>query len=335
MKAIRYYAVLVVLASLIILSGCGTNKSEAPKTDNTQKSGASSSQVELRWGTAPAGGAMQVLGSAMLEDIKKANPNITGSTVPGTPVVNIMSVHEGKNNISFSLSDATADAWNGKGEFEKHGPIQDIREVAATYLQFSHIAVWADSDIKSIEDLKGKRVSPGAKGLSSDVEFARLLKLYGLSYDDMQVQFLSFDDATQLMIDKHLDALFFISPPPFASIVNISSQKPIRLLSIPDDKLEQMAKYQGIQAITLPPGVYKGIDYPVKGINVRSHIIVREDMPDDVVYNMVKTIAENFDNYKGTMAVMKLMKPEEMAVDVGIPFHPGALKYYKEKGWIK
>ncbi len=290
---------------------------------------------QLRWGTIVAGGAWQILGSAMLEDVKKANPNLTGSTVPSTPTATLMGIGQGKYNIGFSLTDATADAWEGKGFF-KAGPIKNIRALAAFYPQATQIVVWEKSPIRNIEQLKGKRVSPGAKGLSNDLEAQRLLALYGMSYNDMKVQFLSFEDAATQFIDGHLDSLLFITLPfPFAAVINVASQGQIRLLSIPDDKIAQLTKFRGVEAYTLPSGLYKGVDYPVKGIAVRAHLVVREDMPDEVAYSVVKTIAENFNRYPVALKSMTYAKLEDMAKDVGIPLHPGAAKYYKERGWIK
>lgn len=332
--------VCILVVGLMLLTGCGT-KSTSPgnttsNTNEEKKTTTSQNQPEtLRWGTITAGGAWQVLGNAMLEDIKRANSNITGSTVPSTTTGNVMGVHEGKFDIGFSIADTTAAAWKGEGYFKQSGKIDDIREVAALYPQGTHIVVWADSNINSIADLKGKRVSPGAKGLSSDVEFQRLLKAFGMSINDVKVSYLGFDDAAQQMIDGHLDAIAIIAPPPYAPVINVSSQRAIKLLAIPDDKIAEMVKYQGVQPYELPAGVYQGVNYPVKGIMSRCHLIVRKDMPDDVVYNIVKSIAENFPRYKEVLAGMKFAKAEDMPTDVGIPLHPGALKYYREQGWIK
>ncbi len=106
-----------------------------------------SKKYELRWGTIVAGGAWQIIGSAMLEDVKKANPNITGSTVPSTPTQTLMAITQGKFNIGFSLTDATATAWEGEDYFKPTGPIRNIRALAALYPQATHIVVWAKSDI--------------------------------------------------------------------------------------------------------------------------------------------------------------------------------------------
>jgi TRAP transporter TAXI family solute receptor len=295
-----------------------------------------SKNYELRWGTIVAGGAWQIIGSAMLEDVKKANPNITGSTVPSTPTQTLMSINQGKFNIGFSLTDATATAWEGQAYFKGTGPIRNIRALAALYPQATHIVVWAKSDITRIEQLRDKRVSPAAKGLSNDLESQRLLKLYGMTYDDVKVQFASFEDSATQFIDGHLDALLYLTVPfPFAPVINVSSQGPIRLISIPDDKVAQLTKFRGVEAYTLPPNLYKGIDYPVKGIAVRAHLVVRDDMPDELAYAIVKTIAENFSRYPVVLKSMSYAKLEDMPKDVGIPLHPGAIKYYKERGWLK
>ncbi len=341
MFARKKLLVSMLVISLMLFTGCGTKSTSPEKTtskaNEAQETKSSGSQaIDLRWGTITAGGAWQVIGNAMLEDVKKSNPNISGSTLPSTTTGNVLGVHKGKFDIAFSIADTTAAAWNGEGYFKPTGKLDDIREVAAFYPQSTHIVVWADSNINSIADLKGKRVSPGAKGLSCDVEFQRLLKAYGMSLNDVKVSYLGFDDAAQQMIDGHLDALALVTvPPPYAPVISVGSQRAIKLLSIPDDKIAEMVKYQGVQSYELPAGTYKDVDYPVKGIMSRSHIIVRKDMPDDVVYNIVKSIAENFPRYKEVLASMKFAKVEEMATDVGIPMHPGALKYYKEKGWIK
>lgn len=329
-----YLLMMLIISLSIALVSCGKSAGPAQPPPGEQKQ--LSSSYELRWGTAPAGGAFQVLGSAMLEDIKKSNPEITGSILPTVVTANLMGIHEGKVNIAFSLSDTTADAWEGKGFFAGSGQIQDLRNIATLYKQGMQWVVPANSAIKGIEDLKGKRVSPGSKGLSADLEAQRILKLYNMSYEDMKVQFLDFNDAAQQFIDGHLDALLFTTMPyPFAPIVNVASQKPIRLLSLPEDKVKEMTKYRGVEPFTLPAGIYKGVDYPVTGIAVRVHLVVDQKMPEEVVYKIVKAIAENLPRYGSVLPNMKTVSSQDMVSDVGIPFHPGALKFYREQGWVK
>jgi TRAP transporter TAXI family solute receptor len=236
--------------------------------------------------------------------------------------------------MAFSLTDAAAQAWNGTENFEDFGEIRDIRNLAAFYPHSNLFVVWANSDIHSIEDLKGKKISPSDRGSSSDILAQRTLNLYGLSYDDVSMQFLSFSDAAQQMMDRHIDALLFTSPSPFAPVINVGAQRDIRLLSIPADKVAELTKIQGVVPYTLPAGTYKGVDYPVEGYAVRTHLIVRDDFPEDVAYSIVKTIAENFETYPAILSSMSNTTLEEMAADTGIPMHPGAERYYRERGWI-
>lgn len=272
----------------------------------------------------------------MLEDVKRMNPNITGSIVPSAPSSNVIGVHQGKFNMGISNSDTTAEAWDGNGYFKPYGKIQDVRNLFTTSPLATHIIVNADSGINKIEDLKGKRISPAAKGLSNDLQTQRLFALYGLSYKDFKVSFLSLEDAALQFIDGHLDALMFLTvPPPFPPVINVNSKRKVKLLSIPEEKIAELCKFRGVAPYTLPPGTYSGIDYPARGIVVRTHVIVRNDFPDDIAYRVVKAVNANWNRYPTVHKVMDLVKENDMALDVGIPFHPGATKFMREKGMIK
>ncbi|MBS4024497.1 MAG: TAXI family TRAP transporter solute-binding subunit [Clostridia bacterium] len=336
MKGKSWIKIIIAVGIIISLTfgvvACGgqgqNQKADSPKEERTP--------INLRWGTISAGGAWQIVGSAMLEDIVNEHKHITGTILPSATAANVVGVHEGTFDIAFSLTDTTYSAWEGTGFFKDKGEIKDLRNVATLYPQATHLIVWDNSNIKGIEDLKGKRVSPGARGLSSDLQASKLLELYGMSYNDMKVEFLSFDDGTQAMIDGHLDALLYTAVPyPFAPVVKVNARSQIRFLEIPIDKANKLAEAPGVEVFVLPGNLYKGIDYGTQGIAVRAHIIVREDMPEDIVYDITKTIAENFKRYGDVIAVMKNSTRENMTDDAGIPLHPGAERYYREQGLIK
>ncbi len=338
MKRWAFCLISGLALSALVLAGCGGQGGQQPAKDGKKAdSGQAASKYEITWGTAPAGGAWQVLGTAMLEDVTKANPNLTGSTMPVGGAANIMGVHEGKLKVAFSLSATVGDAWEGKDFFKDKGQIKSIRALATLFPEPTQIVVMANSGIDSLEQLKGKKVSPGPKGSAVEQDTRRVLNAYGMSYNDLQAAFLSFEEAAQQMLDGHLDAICYgamLYPAP--NIVNVSSQKSIKMLSLSDDKIAAIVRdNKGTEPYTLPAGSYKGVDYPVKGIATTCLIICREDMPEDVAYSIVKTIAENFDRYATVTKAMTLAKKENMGKELGIPMHPGALKYYKEKGWVK
>jgi len=291
---------------------------------------------EIKWGTAPAGGLWQVIGTMMLEDVLKKDPQLKGSTVPMGGSANVMGVSEGKLNIAFSFTDVTHDAMAGR-EFFK-AKITNVRQLACLFPEPTQFVVWADSNIKEIHDLRGKRISPGPKGSAVELVTRRILSAYGMSYKDFsQVNMGSFSDAAQQMADGHLDAILYgamVYPAP--TFVDLSSRKDLRLLSLSDEVIKKLViTYKGLEPYTLPPNSYRGVTYPVKGVASLVNIIVREDMPSEVAYLITKTVAENFERYRGNVKAMQLGSVKEMPKDVGIPFHPGALRYYKEKGWIK
>lgn len=298
---------------------------------------ASAQSYEILWATSPAGGVFPVLGAAMLDDIMKAYPSLKSSTLPLGGAANLMALNEGKANIAFSLSDSTGDAWDGIEVFKPKGPIRNIRELVGLFPEPTHFVVLADSGITDVKQLKGKRVTPSSRGTAIEIATKRILDAYGMSYKDMRVTYLSFTEASVQFIDGHIDAILYgAAGYPHPSIVDVCAQRKVRFLSLSEEVIAKLSKtVKGVFTYTIPPGSYQGVDYPVRVISTLANIVVREDMPEIIAYDIVKTIAENLKRYTVVTKMMSLVKPEDMAKDIGIPFHPGALRYYKEKGWIK
>lgn len=292
---------------------------------------------DLKWGTAPAGGLWQVLGTVMLEDVLKKNPDMKGSTMPVGGAANVIGVTENKLNVAFSFSDVVYDAWEGNEFFKAKGPVRNIRALANLFPEPTQFAVFADSGISEISQLKGKKITPGPKGSAVELVTRRILEMYGITYKEVQAQMVSFGEGAQLMIDNHIDAILYgamVLPTP--GLVNANSQRQIRLLSLSEDIIQKLVKtYKGLEPYTIPANTYKGVDYPAKGVASQCNLIVREDMPEEVAYSITKSIAENFGRYQATVQPMAMAKAEDMPKDAGIPFHPGALRYFKERGWVK
>ncbi len=322
MSNTRFAHVGIFLALFLFLSAVGMGAAGA---------------YDIRWGTAPAGGTWQALGTAMLEDVLKTDPGLKGSTMPIGGAANVVAVDQGKLNVAFSFSNTAGEAWEGKEFFEKQGQLRKTRELAVLFPEPTQIAVWADSDIKEIGQLKGKKVTPGPKGSAIATVSKYVLGAYGMTFDDIDTKYLSFDEAGQQMTDGHIDCIFygamaFPAPP----IISANSQRQVRLLSMPPDSIVKVIKdHKGLEPYTLPAGSYKGVDYPTQGVAANVVVIGSADMPDNVAYAIVKTIAENFERYGTVMKSMTMGKKEDMGKFIGIPFHPGALKFYQEKGWAK
>lgn len=295
------------------------------------------SAYEIRWGTAPAGGVWQALGTAMLNDAKKAIPEVKGSTLPLGGAANVMAINQGKANVCFSFSTMAAEAWEGTEFFKKHGKLQNIRGLAVLFPEPTQFVVWADSGINDITQLKGKGMTPGPKGSAIAPVTRYVLEAYGLSFKDFKTRFMSFREAGQQIIDGHIEAILYGAMAyPAPPIIAASSKRQIKLLPLSDKAIATVVqKHKGLDPYTLAPGSYKGVDYPVKGIVAYVVALCSKDMPDDVAYGIAKSIADNFKRYTKITKAIALGKQEDMGRAFGIPMHPGAVKYYREKGWLK
>ncbi|MEW6663864.1 MAG: TAXI family TRAP transporter solute-binding subunit [Thermodesulfobacteriota bacterium] len=289
---------------------------------------------DIQWGTAPIGGMWQPMGTAMLNDVLKANPNLKGSTSPIGGAASLVAVNKGKLNACLSFSTIALDAWEGVEYFKKYGKLTDIRALANLFPEPTQIAVRADSDIKEVKDLKGKIITPATKGSLNDAVGQLVMRECGVPFSEMDVRYMDLNEAALQFVDGHINAIVYCAIAyPCPPIVNVSSQMKIRLISLPEDRVRKIAdKYKGLKPFTVKPGPYQGVDYEVRGVSADAIVAGSADMPNDVAYAIAKSLYENFDRYAEQFKAMRLGDRENMAKGLTIPIHPGAVKYYKEIG---
>lgn len=256
--------------------------------------------------------------------------------LPGGGVSNVMAVNGGKAHVGISASETNFSALNGIEPFKEKQT--KIAGLANLYMTFCALAVWKDSGLRKLTDLKGKVLAPGIKGFTYESIIRKQLKAVGLDYPDMKkVEFVPSNNAADLMKDGHVDAAGKTADKFNSWLMDLSSQREIYLIETPDDVMKKLqAENPGIYPATVAPGIYKGIDKPLQQPGYRLCLVVNADTPADKVYNMVKILAENW--VKDIHPVSKTfsdVKPEELALPIAVDYHPGALKYYKERGWIK
>jgi len=292
-------------------------------------------KVDLKMMTGPMGGSWYPLGGAIADAVQKEIPGVTLTVAPGGGVANVEGVELGKCDIGFSNSSSGVDAIYGRPPFKQK--ITNMRQLANLYPQYFQIVVLEDSGIKSVADLKGKRISPGPKGHTGEFAAIQVLEIYGLSYKDMsKVHHVGYADTVGLMKDGHCDAWLFCTTIPGASVMDLASARKIRLLNLPDDKIKEMQKLNaGYIRRMIPKGTYSGVDYDVHGFGFFTHLVISAKLPEPLVYKITKVLSENVERFSHVVKDMKGVTAKDLALDIGIPFHPGALKYYKEVGAIK
>ena len=289
-------------------------------------------KFDLKMMTGPMGGSWYPLGAAIADAVQKEIPGVSISVSPGGGVGNVEAVEFGKCDIGFSNSSSGVDGVYGRPPFKQKMP--NMRQLANLYPQYFQIVVLEDAGIKTVADLKGKSISPGPKGHTGEFAARQVLEIYGLSYKDMsKVQHVGYSDAVALMKDGHCEGWLLCTTIPASSIMDIALSRKIRLIALPEDKIKAMQKLNaGYIRRTVPKGTYQGVDYDVPGFGFFTHLIISAKLPDDMVYKMTKTLANNLPRFGDVVKDMKGVTTKDLALDIGIPFHPGALKYYKEIG---
>lgn len=293
----------------------------------------------VRMITGPAGGAWYPFGAKIMELAQKDIEGIQTSSGPGGGVGNIRNIDKGNAELGWTFGFTEYDGYAGKAGFkEAH---ENVRHFANLYPGILQTAVPASSSIKSYADLKGKNYSPGKLVFSGNVTAERLLKLYGITYDGIKsdggtIHRVGFSDSVALMKDGHIDAFTALTNVPNSSFIALDFQPGIRLLSIEDDMLDKFTKQNpGFFEETIPAGTYKGIDKDVKTLATSTVLIAGAHLDNETAYKLAESFWKNHDEFVKVNATWKEVKLENALKGAAIPVHPGALKYYKEKGVAK
>ena len=293
--------------------------------------GAAEAQT-LKLMTGPQGGSWYPLGGALQQVIQQ---NVSGANVivlPGAGIANVKAIEAGKADIGFANSVSTVDAIGGNPPFETKA--KDICNVATLYPQFFQVIALSDSHVAQPGDLAGKAAAIQPKGNTAEAITGHLLKVIGTTVDDLpRVNYGSYSDAVSLMKDGNADWFTLGTSVPAGAIMDLASARDITVVPIPDDTLAKMKELNpGYQRMVIPAGSYPGQDADVPTIGYQTHIIARCSLDADVVYNLLKGMAANVDNFAAITSSMKGMTPAEMGVDVGVPMHEGAKRFYAEAG---
>jgi TRAP transporter TAXI family solute receptor len=265
---------------------------------------------------------------------------VYGEKVPGTrpsvqatkaSVENLVLLQDGKGEIAFTLGDSLDFAWKGNEEAGFKKKLDKLRGIAAIYPNYIQIVASKDSGIKTLADLKGKRLSVGAPKSGTELNARAILNAAGITYKDLgKVEYLPFAESVDLMKNRQLDATLQSAGLGVASIRDLATSVDITVVEVPAEIVAKVgAPY--IEA-TIPAGTYKGQDGDVKAAAVVNYLVTRADLPDELVYQLTKQTFENLPQLSAAHAAAKDIKLEAAAKGMPLPLHPGAEKYLKEKG---
>jgi hypothetical protein len=291
---------------------------------------ASATAAELKFMTGPQGGSWIPLGGQLKDLWEKAVPGLNVQQAPGAGIANVRGIEEGKTDIGIGNSISTVDAIQGKPPFNK--PHANVCNIATLYPQYYQFVVAADAGIKSVQDLKGKGVTTQQRGNTGELITSQILQVHGLTYNDVKASFVGYTDSVSQMKDGHAVAFGLGTTIPAGAVMDLAAARDIRVLDL-SDSLPAMKKLNpGYTLVTIPKGTYPKQDNDVKVIGYATHIVISCKTPADTVYTMTKTIAQSSVQLAAVVRDIAGLTPARMAEDIGVPFHAGAAKFYKEAG---
>ncbi|MBW5446093.1 TAXI family TRAP transporter solute-binding subunit [Cohnella sp. CFH 77786] len=290
-----------------------------------------SSLIIATGGTA---GTYYPLGGGIANLLKdKAGTNATAQ-VTGAAVENMRLISKKEVDLAITQGDIADYAAKGSEMFQE-GAVGNLQAIGALYQETIQIVVSEKSGIRSVSELKGKKVSVGAPGSGTEVNARQILEIYGLTFDDLSLDRLSFGDSAKKIQDGGLDAAFVTAGAPTAAINELAATTGIRILSIEDDKIQAIIdKYKYYNQQIIAGGTYPKQNAEVKTVAVKAIMSVRAELDTQLVYDITKAIYENTQPLIAINAKAKEINADQALEGISIPLHPGAEKYLKEKGVI-
>ena len=283
--------------------------------------------------TGPQGGSWIPLGGALKGMWEKEVPGLSIQQTPGAGIANVRGVDEGKAQIGFANSATTVDGVEGRPPYPKK--TTKVCQVANLYPQYFQVVALKDANVKSFADWKGKSLVTQSKGNTAEILTADVLKLNGMSYQSLgKVQFqAAYTDAVSLMKDGHAQVFTLGTTSPASAVMDLASARDIDLVPVDDKTMSELNRMNpGYHKLIIKAGTYPKQDKDVPAIGYTTHVVAACDLPEDTVYRMTRAMATHIDDMAAVVKPIQGLTVKEMATDIGVPFHKGAAKYYKEVG---
>ncbi|HLR23395.1 MAG TPA: TAXI family TRAP transporter solute-binding subunit [Pseudogracilibacillus sp.] len=315
---------------LLIIAACD---SENDNDNNNAKGNDEPTEVpsEITFGAATVGGVWYTLSGAMEDEMEEVFPDSSTAIVEGGSTANVLGIGQGKFDIGFTNGEAISEANEGTGEFDEK--IDNFSTIATMYPNPVQLIVREDSDIETVEDLEGKKVSPGIKGYSGEIAFQRILDIKGMSYDDLDgIEYIGTEDAAELLRDNHIDAWIGNLAAPAATWQELDTTVGIRTISLDEETIDELYEDNpGYVPYTMEAGTYPNQEEDVETVAPPTVLLVNNDtMPEDAVYELTKMVVENNDKWASISSTLEEFDAEYSVENNVGEMHPGAEKYYKE-----
>ena len=328
---------LGVLALAGLLTACSDDtpkQAQSPAASNSNSAAATpadNNKLETRFATIATGGASgpyNIIATTMGEIFNKTYGVNSKNQTTGASVEDVNLMAQKKVELAFLMSDVLSDALNGEGSFQ--APVTNVQQIAALYPNYVQIVTSKKSGIKTLSDLRGKRVAVGAQNSGVEVNARNLLNGHDIDYGDLRVDYLGYAEAADALKAGKLDAAFLTSGLPNASLLELEQSFDLQLVSIEPDDIKRIAQDKSyFVSLEIPANTY-GNDEPVATAAIMNALAVRSDLSQDDVYKLTKTFFESLPQLRNSHQAMNDVSVEAAQQGLVAPLHPGAQQYYDE-----
>ena len=322
--------IAILLAALLVLAlaACGGNG--GGNTTNPTAAPAPAGE-KLTMGTGGESGTYYAFGGVLANYIGQNSDLSINVVSTGGTAANITGIHNGLYDLATVQSDVSTYAYFGTNSFEGNA-ISDFRVLGALYAETVQI-VTCNSALTSVADLKGKSVCVGDVGSGTYFNTVDVLAAYDMTLDDITPVYQSFGDSTESIKDGKIDAAFICAGAPTNAVVDLATSKSVYLISIDEEHMTKLlASCPWYASLTIPAGTYNGFDQDAVTITVKATLVAKTSLSEDAAYKIVSTIFNNTQAIAGLHGKGAELSLSFATEGIAVPFHPGAAKYFAEKG---
>ena len=287
----------------------------------------------LTLATGGTSGVYFPLGGAIAQVITNKSGGAISVTAQATGASgeNMRLVQAGDVDFAMVQNDVADSAFNGLAPFRSK--LDNVRVIGRLYPVYLHVVASKDSGVKALEDFKGKKVSVGARGSGNEVNCRQIFGFYGLDYKNIEPIFLPYGETADQFKDRQVDGFVFTIGTPNPAIQDITTAQEVVFVPLAGQKVDEIVKkFPYLVKYSIPAGTYLGQKDAVPTLSVQCILVANKNMPDDVAYTLTKTLYDNLPDVAKAHNKGAEISLEHAADGVTIPFHPGAIKYFKEKG---
>ncbi|MFW6000867.1 MAG: TAXI family TRAP transporter solute-binding subunit [Halanaerobium sp.] len=311
--------ILVIIVLLAVLSiGFSTSVFAQETTFVSMATGGTSGTYY------PIGGA---IAKVLNENVEGMNASAQST---GASVTNTRLIYNEEVELAILQNDIASYAVKGENQFSDN-QVNNMKGIASLYPEVIQIVVRADADIESVEDLEGKKVAVGAPGSGAEANAKQIIEFFGLSYDDIDEDYLSFGEAASRLKDRQIDAAFLTAGIPTAAVMDVAATQDISLINFSDEDIESLnSEFPYLTGVTVPADSYNGMEEDIQTVALQAILVASDNLTKDTVYDITKAIFENRDTLIEAHDRAKDITLEGAQDGMTVELHPGAEQYYDE-----